>query len=57
MRERPGFLVNDRLAPAQPHDRGVARGAVGLLVDLDVGHGDLGGDMTFLSPIRRLCDR
>ena len=45
------------LAAAEPHDRCIASRPVRLLADFDIGHGDLGGDMTFLSPIRRLCNR
>src|SRR5580698_4471353 len=56
MSESPGLLMNDRLSTAQPNDRCIAGGTVRLLAYLDVGHGDLGGDMTFLSPLRRLCN-
>ena len=57
MRERPGFLMDDCLAATKPHDRGVASRSIRLLPDLDVSHGDPGGDMGFLSPFRRLCNR
>lgn len=56
VRECPGFLVEDRLSPTQPNDRCIAGRAVRLLADLDLLHGDLGGDMTFLSPLGRLCN-
>src|SRR5580658_5570768 len=56
MSERPGLLMNDRLSTAQPNDCCIAGGTVRMLASLDVGHGDLGGDMTLLSPLRRLCN-
>ena len=57
MRERPGFLMDHCLVTTESYDRGIASRAIRLLVDFDVGHGELGGDMGFLSPLRRLRNR
>ena len=57
MCEGPGFPMDDRLAHALAHDRGLAGRAVRLPACLDRCHDGIGGDKRILSPLCLLRKR